>query len=96
MSQKILSALYGLTAAFVASLNGFQGWPGFWRRWRFWPIRRRWLPSQRAKAGKTVDYPLSVLGKLVRRKGRLMLDVHGETTAEAIAKAVREERDSRA
>jgi hypothetical protein len=43
-----------------------------------------------------VDYPLSVLGKLVRRKGRLMLDVHGETTAEAIAKAVREERDSRA
>jgi hypothetical protein len=51
---------------------------------------------RRAKAGKTVDYPLSVLGKLVRRKGRLMLDVHGEITAEAIAKAVREERDSRA
>ena len=37
-----------------------------------------------------------VLGKLVRRKGRLMLDVQGEITAEAIAKAVREERDSRA
>ena len=37
-----------------------------------------------------------VLGKLVRRNGRLMLDVQGNITAEAIAKAVREERDSRA
>jgi hypothetical protein len=63
---------------------------------------------RRAKAGRTVDYPLSALsfrkvknpkrvpGKLVRRKGRLMLDVQGEITAEAIAKAVCEERDSRA
>jgi hypothetical protein len=37
-----------------------------------------------------------VLGKLVPRSGRLMLDVPGEITPEAIAKAVREERDSRA
>jgi hypothetical protein len=51
---------------------------------------------QRAKAGKTVDYPLSVLGKLVRRMSRLMLNVPGEITAEAIAKVVREERNSRA
>ena len=36
-----------------------------------------------------------VLGKLVRRNGRLMLDVPGEITAEAIAKAVRKERESR-
>jgi len=40
--------------------------------------------------------PKRVLGKLVRRNGRLMLDVKGKITAEAIAKAVREERDSRA
>jgi hypothetical protein len=40
--------------------------------------------------------PKRVLGKLVRRNGRLILDVPGEITAEAIAKAVREERDSRA
>ena len=51
---------------------------------------------KRARAGKAVDYPLNVLGKLVRRKGRLMLDVQGKITAAAIAKAVREERDSRA
>jgi 5-methylcytosine-specific restriction protein A len=36
-----------------------------------------------------------VLGKLVRRNDRLMVDVPGEITAEAIAKAVREERESR-
>jgi bifunctional DNA-binding transcriptional regulator/antitoxin component of YhaV-PrlF toxin-antitoxin module len=37
-----------------------------------------------------------VLGKLVTRNGRLMMEVSGEITADAIAKAVREERDSRA
>lgn len=42
------------------------------------------------------EEPKRVLGKLVRRNGRLMLDVPGEITAEAIAKTVREERDSRA
>jgi len=40
--------------------------------------------------------PKRVQGKLVRRNGRLMLTVGGEITAEAIARAVREERDSRA
>ena len=35
-------------------------------------------------------------GKLVRRNGRLKMEVPGKITAEAIAKAVREERDSRA
>jgi bifunctional DNA-binding transcriptional regulator/antitoxin component of YhaV-PrlF toxin-antitoxin module len=40
--------------------------------------------------------PKRVLGKLIRRNGRLMLAVGGEITADAIAKAVREERDSRA
>ena len=42
------------------------------------------------------EEPKRVLGKLVRRNGRLMLEAKGEITAEAIAKAVREERDSRA
>jgi hypothetical protein len=42
------------------------------------------------------EEPKRALGKLVRRNGRLMLDAPGEITAEAIAKAVREERDSRA
>jgi len=42
------------------------------------------------------EEPKRVLGKLVRRNGHLMLAVRGEITAEAIAKAVREERDSRA
>jgi len=42
------------------------------------------------------EEPKKVLGKLVRRNGRLMLDVEGEITADAIARAVREERDSRA
>lgn len=41
------------------------------------------------------DQPKRVLGKLIRRNGRLILTVGGEITAEAIAKAVREERDSR-
>jgi hypothetical protein len=40
--------------------------------------------------------PKRVLGKLVRRNGRLLLAVGGEITPEAIAKAVRDERDSRA
>jgi hypothetical protein len=42
------------------------------------------------------EEPKRVLGKLVRREGRLMLDAPGEITAEAISKATREERDSRA
>jgi hypothetical protein len=42
------------------------------------------------------EEPKRVLGKLVRRNGRLMLHVPGEITAQAIATAVREERDSRA
>jgi hypothetical protein len=42
------------------------------------------------------EQPKRVLGKLVRRNGRLMLEAPGEITGEAIAKAVREERDSRA
>jgi len=42
------------------------------------------------------EEPKRVLGKLVRRNGRLMLVVRGEITGEAIAKAVREERNSRA
>jgi hypothetical protein len=48
-------------------------------------ILKRLLPEE----------PKRVLGKLVRRNGRLMLDVPGEIAPEAIAKAVREERDSR-
>jgi hypothetical protein len=46
-------------------------------------ILRRLVPEE----------PKRVLGKLVLRKGRLMLDIPGEITAEAIATAVREERD---
>jgi len=41
------------------------------------------------------EEPKRALGKLVRRNGRLMLDVSGEITAEAIAKVVCEELDSR-
>ncbi|HZM02264.1 MAG TPA: hypothetical protein VFC44_04500 [Candidatus Saccharimonadales bacterium] len=44
----------------------------------------------------TPEEPKRVLGKLVRRNGRLMLDFGVEITGEAIGKAVREERDSRA
>lgn len=39
--------------------------------------------------------PKRVFGKLVRRNGRLMMEAPGEITGEAIARAVREERDSR-
>ena len=42
------------------------------------------------------EEPNRVLGRLVTRNGRLMMEVPGEITAEAVARAVRDERDSRA